>query len=166
MQGQVRCCQIWGRRRKREENHTSGPWCLCCLYKFLAELYSMASILIQTNTISSPAVWITKMNKSIRNIFFTSFFIPSGQQRFAVIGASARSGSYWPHLIFLLISHMFIVYTVNVYISASLGRRPILRYRVSMGRHTSCIQLLASSPAGISVSVLNCPLWSHGWGKR
>ena len=25
MQGQVRCCQIWGRRRKREENHMSGP---------------------------------------------------------------------------------------------------------------------------------------------
>ena len=24
MQGQVRCCQIWGRRRKREENHMSG----------------------------------------------------------------------------------------------------------------------------------------------
>ena len=25
MQGQVRCCQVWGRRRKREENHMSGP---------------------------------------------------------------------------------------------------------------------------------------------
>ena len=25
MQGQVRCCHIWGRRRKREENHMSGP---------------------------------------------------------------------------------------------------------------------------------------------
>ena len=25
MQGQVRCCQIWGRRRKREDNHMSGP---------------------------------------------------------------------------------------------------------------------------------------------
>ena len=24
MQGQVRCCQIWDRRRKREENHMSG----------------------------------------------------------------------------------------------------------------------------------------------
>ena len=25
MQGQVRCCQIWGRRKKRMENHMSGP---------------------------------------------------------------------------------------------------------------------------------------------
>ena len=25
IQTQVRCCQIWGRRRKREENHVSGP---------------------------------------------------------------------------------------------------------------------------------------------
>ena len=28
MQEQLRCCQIWGRRRKREENHRSGPWSL------------------------------------------------------------------------------------------------------------------------------------------
>ena len=25
MQGEVRCCQICGKRRKREENHMSGP---------------------------------------------------------------------------------------------------------------------------------------------
>ena len=25
IQGQVRCCQIWSRRRKREENHMTGP---------------------------------------------------------------------------------------------------------------------------------------------
>jgi hypothetical protein len=25
MQGKVRCCQIWGTWRKREENHMSGP---------------------------------------------------------------------------------------------------------------------------------------------
>ena len=25
LQGEVQCCQIWGRPRKREENHMSGP---------------------------------------------------------------------------------------------------------------------------------------------
>ena len=25
MHGQVRCCQIWGRRRKREDNYMTGP---------------------------------------------------------------------------------------------------------------------------------------------
>jgi hypothetical protein len=61
----------------------------------------MVSILIQINIfllifVSSPAVWITKINKCILETFFflTSFFIPTGQQRFAVIGYSSRAGFY------------------------------------------------------------------------
>jgi hypothetical protein len=78
IQGQVRCCQIWGRRRKIEENHMSKPQCLCCLYKFLAELYSMVSIIIQTIffqfiSISSPTVLIKKINKFISETFFFYF---------------------------------------------------------------------------------------------
>ena len=47
-------------------------------------------------SISSPGVWITKINKCIsETFFFSSFFIPTGQQRFAVIGDSSRAGSYY-----------------------------------------------------------------------
>ena len=74
MQGQVRCCQIWGRQRKREENHMSGSKCLFSQYKCIAELYPMTSILIQiiffSISISSPAVWITKINECISETFF------------------------------------------------------------------------------------------------
>ena len=46
-------------------------------------------------SISSPAVSITKINKCISETFFiTSFFITTGQKRFAVIGDSSRAGSY------------------------------------------------------------------------
>ena len=69
--------------------------------KFLAELYPMAPMLIQINifflliSISSRAVWITNLNKCIlETLFFTSFFISIGQQRFAVIGDLSRAGSY------------------------------------------------------------------------
>ena len=43
-------------------------------------------------SICAPAVWITKINKCIsETFFFTSFFIPTVQQRFAVIGDSSRA---------------------------------------------------------------------------
>ena len=79
---------------------------------FFAELYPMASILIQINIcfllifISCPAVWITKINKCISEIFIFYFIYIPFIQRFAVVGDTSRAGSYLPHLIFLLISHM------------------------------------------------------------
>ena len=61
-----------------EERGESREWAL--MYKFLAELYPMASILIQINvffllkSIFSPAFWITKINKFISETFFLLHF--------------------------------------------------------------------------------------------
>ena len=47
-------------------------------------------------SISNPAACIAKINLFKKSSFFyiILFFIPTGQQRFAVIGDSSRAGSY------------------------------------------------------------------------
>ena len=70
--------------KERGESH---EWALMfmLLGKFLAELYAMASILIQINifflliAICIPAVWIMKINNVFQKHYvFTSFFIQLG----------------------------------------------------------------------------------------
>ena len=64
--------------KERRESH---EWALCydCLHKFLAELYPVASILLQIIfspliSISNPADWITKINKCILEKLFLFHF--------------------------------------------------------------------------------------------
>jgi hypothetical protein len=75
-----------------KERGESREWALMFMQPVYISflLYPMAYILIQINVffylfiiylfISSPAVWIMKINKRIsENSFFTSFFIPTEQ---------------------------------------------------------------------------------------
>ena len=71
MQGQVLCCQIWDRRRKREEGPNVYASCIHFLLNYIQwHLSLFKSILF---LFSSPAVWITKINKCISETFFIYF---------------------------------------------------------------------------------------------
>ena len=83
MQGQVRCFQIWSRQKKREGKHMSGPKvyaaCINVLLNYIQWHLSLFKpiyffLLI---SMSSPAVWITKINKCISEILFFYFIFHS-----------------------------------------------------------------------------------------
>ena len=95
MQGQVRCCQICGIRRITWVGPNVYAACVNFLLNYIHwHLFLFKSIFLLISISSSP-VWITKINKCVsETFFFTSLFIATGQQRFAEIGDSSRSGSY------------------------------------------------------------------------
>jgi hypothetical protein len=86
--------------KERGESHEWAlmfmlPVYISCLIISNGFFLIQINIFFELISISSPAVWITKINKCIsETLFFTSFFIPPGQRRFTVIEDSSRSGSY------------------------------------------------------------------------